>query len=49
MNNDESLLPEKLVVQATIEEIWSVGQRLGLVGMKEEEIPKRTTTLTFRH
>ena len=41
MNNDESLLPEKLVVQATIEEIWSVGQRLGLVGMKEEEIPKK--------
>ena len=35
------MLPEKLVVQATIKDIWSVGQSLGLVGMKEEEIPKK--------
>ena len=35
------MLPGKLVVQATIEEIWSVGQKLGLVGIKEEEIPKK--------
>lgn len=41
MENNESLLPGKLVVQATIEEIWSVGQKLGLVGIKEEEIPKK--------